>query len=396
MQGNVLLHKFVKEACPTMHKKLKDSLLACCKGLMEGKKLSVTAIGKAIKSSTSVKHQIKRSDRLFSSEALLSQKDNIYMSLMLKVLPVDRFLPILVDTCFITPDCEFQILRGSIAVGGRALTLYEIVYRNGELSFTMEVFLKKLKELLPENIHAVFITDAGFHNRWFKLVKKYGWDFIGRVRQNKIFKTKNGESKYCNSLHEAAKTKPKYEGETVLCKNNPVICNLYTVKKKILGRKKKNKKGGMAKGSYSRVHAKSQREPWVLASSLPATKFNARAIVHLYSLRMQIEESFRDIKNSRSGFSLKQTLTRCLKRLNALMLIAAIVSVVVWLIGKTAENNNWHRHFQSNTSKRRVVSHFYLGLMIVSSNLIRMKLESFTKALDEIKKHNPAWLGYVF
>jgi stalled ribosome alternative rescue factor ArfA len=396
MQGIKLLHKFVKESCPTLHKKLKDSLLVCCKGLMEGKKLSITAIGKAIKSHTSVKHQIKRSDRLFSSEALLSQKDNIYLSLILKVLPADGFLPVLVDTCFITPDCEFQMLRGSIAMSGRALTLYEIVYRNGELSFTMEVFLKKLKELLPENIHAVFITDAGFHNRWFKLVKKYGWDFIGRVRQNKIFKTRSGELKYCNSLHKTAKAKPKCEGEIMLCKSNSIACNLYTIKRKILGRKKKNKKGGMAKGSYSRIHAKSQREPWVLASSLPATKFNAKAIVHLYSLRMQIEESFRDMKNSRSGFSLKQTLTRCLKRLNTLMLVAAIVSFIVWLIGKTAENNNWQRHFQSNTSKRRVVSHFYLGLMIISSNLIRMKLENFAKELDKIKKHNPAWLGYKF
>lgn len=394
MQGNALLHNFIKESCPTMHKKLKDSLLACCKGLMEGKKLSVTAIGKAIKSHTSLKHQIKRSDRLFSNEALLAQKDNIYMSLILKVLPIDGFLPILVDTCFITPDCEFQMLRGSIAVGGRALTLYEIVYRNGELSFTMELFLKKLKKLLPKNIHAVLITDAGFHNRWFKLVKKYGWDFIGRVRQNKIFETRYGELKYCNSLHETAKSKPKCEGEIILCKNNPVTCNLYTVKKKIHGRKKKNKKGGMAKSSYSRAHAKSQREPWVLASSLPATKYNASAIVHLYSLRMQIEESFRDMKNCRSGFSLKQTLTRCLKRLNALMLIAAIVSFVVWLIGKVAENRNWHRHFQSNTSKRRVVSNFSLGLMIVSSNLVRMKLEDFTKELHNIKNHNPARLGY--
>lgn len=396
MQGNGLLHKFIKESCPGMHKKLKDSLLACCEGLMTGKKLSVTAIGKAIKSPTSVKHQIKRSDRLFSNAALLDQKDTIYRSLLLKVLPVDGFVPILVDTCFITPDSELQVLRGSIAASGRALTLYEIVYRNGDLSFTMELFLKKIKEILPTHIHAVFITDAGFHNRWFKLVKKYGWDFIGRVRQNKIFKTRNGESRYCNSLHETAKSKPKCEGEIMLCKNNSIACNLYTVKKKILGRKNKNKKGGIAKGSYSRVHAKSQREPWVLASSLSVKKFDASAIVHLYSLRMQIEESFRDMKSSRSGFSLKQILTRCLKRLNALMLIAAIVTFIVWLNGKIAENKNWQRHFQSNTLKRRVVSNFSLGFMVLSSKIFRIRLEDFKKELCNIRENNPAWLGYSF
>jgi hypothetical protein len=371
-----------------MHKKTVESLFTTCEGLLKSKKLSVTEMGRGMNSNTTPKHCIKRADRLVSNQALISHKETIYSAFIKELAPIDNFLVISVDICFLTPDTKYQVIRGSIAVGGRALTLYEHVFKNGKSKQrkASNYFLKKLSEIVPSSATVVIVTDAGFHNRWFCLVRSFNWDFIGRVRQNKTFITKDCEKKYCNSLHSKAKLMPEYQGQMKLCRTNTLSCHLYTVKKKIKGTKKKNKKGTPDKGSYSKTHGKSQREPWVLASSLPPEKYSAHQIVSMYSSRMQIEEAFRDLKNHRYGFSFKYTLTRDARRLNNLLLIAAIVVFIAWLAGKVAEKKNWQRHYQSNTTKRRVLSHFYLGLLVLSTNIYRIKLSDVKIILYEIKK----------
>jgi len=60
----------------------------------------------------------------------------------------------------------------------------------------------------------------------------------------------------------------------------------------------------------SEVHAEREKEPWLLATSLPVTSTLAKKVVKLYSARMQIEESFRDIKSYRFGAGLELNLTR--------------------------------------------------------------------------------------
>ena len=112
--------------------------------------------------------------------------------------------------------------------------------------------------------------------------------------------------------------------------------------------------------------------------------FNAVQIVHLYSLRMQIEESFRDIKNSKYGFSFKNTLTRGIRRLNILLLIAALVNFIAWSVGLLAEQKNWHFKCQSNTSKKRTLSLFYLGIIILNSNHFRIRLSEIELVLRNL------------
>ena len=67
----------------------------------------------------------------------------------------------------------------------------------------------------------------------------------------------------------------------------------------------------MAQGRRSRVCAPAarEREPWLLATSLPVTRTLARQVVRLYRLRMSIEEGFRDMKSHQFGLGL--TYHRC-------------------------------------------------------------------------------------
>lgn len=81
---------------------------------------------------------------------------------------------------------------------------------------------------------------------------------------------------------------------------------------------------------------------------------------------MQIEEAFRDIKNTRWGFSLNEARTHIPYRYENLLLIAQLATLAVWLVGTVAQLQQWHRSYQANTVRsHRVLSTFYLGLEVI-------------------------------
>ena len=81
--------------------------------------------------------------------------------------------------------------------------------------------------------------------------------------------------------------------------------------------------GQRARSGHSKKNAAREREPWLLATSLPAGPNLAKRVVGLYATRMQIEEAFRDIKSARYGLSLEYSGTRQLQRLQVLLLIGS-------------------------------------------------------------------------
>lgn len=389
MQGKKLLHNFIKESSGNvLHMKTSASLTVVCDGLLRSKRLSVTAIGRAIESKTTDRYRIKQADRLVSNSSLEANREIFYKELANKVVSKGTWCPILVDTSCLTADSQFQCIRASLAIDGRAFTLFEMVYENGNLSNIYKTFLQQLSGILPkEKGRVIIITDAGFHNKWFHLVKKQKWDFIGRVRQEKSYTNSDGKSFPCKLLHGKAKSKATHHGTVFLSKqshNKAIICDLYSVRKKYKGRKMKTKLGKIKQGSYSKAFAKGQKEPWILASSLPKSIFTPEQIICLYSLRMQIEQSFRDLKNNKYGFSFKHTLTRSIGRLHVLLLIVAIVNFILWSVGVLAEQNKWHFKCQSNTSKKRTLSLSYLGMIILKSTYFNVSISEIKLAIKNI------------
>ncbi|MFH0342714.1 MAG: hypothetical protein ACHBNF_11415 [Chromatiales bacterium] len=81
---------------------------------------------------------------------------------------------------------------------------------------------------------------------------------------------------------------------------------------------------------------------------------------------MQIEESFRDMKSARFGRTLEFHRSRDPQRLAILLLILAPALLVLWLIGRIAEERGLMRHYQANTVRhRKVLSVIFLGIRII-------------------------------
>ena len=81
MHAIQLLHKHLKNTCPFIHSKRLDSLMCATRTLSEHQRLSITELGRALQSQTSVKHNIKRIDRLIGNVWLRSERESIYQSI---------------------------------------------------------------------------------------------------------------------------------------------------------------------------------------------------------------------------------------------------------------------------------------------------------------------------
>ncbi|MGE2794006.1 transposase, partial [Escherichia coli] len=89
-------------------------------------------------------------------------------------------------------------------------------------------------------------------------------------------------------------------------------------------------------------------------------------LVNLYAKRMQIEETFRDLKSPAYGFGLRQSRTNSPERFDIILLIALMVQCLLWLVGLHAQQQGWDKHFQANTiGHRTVLSTIRLGLEVL-------------------------------
>ncbi|HMJ11355.1 MAG TPA: hypothetical protein VK524_08100 [Polyangiaceae bacterium] len=81
---------------------------------------------------------------------------------------------------------------------------------------------------------------------------------------------------------------------------------------------------------------------------------------------MQIEQSFRDRKSFRNGWSLRSAITRSCARLEVILLLASLAEVAVTIVGRAVAASPHARQFQANTVRtRRVLSFFFLGCRAV-------------------------------
>lgn len=390
MHALKIVHQILTKNCPDIHKTRLSALMTVVESLLHGQTLTVTGLGRASRRDALMKHSIKQSDRLIGNTQLSSERKRIYQTLAQHLLR-HNFRPlILIDWSDYTYDQTHLILRAGVPVGGRSLTLYEEVhphqhYGNARIQ---GAFLKTLKTLLPETHSPIIITDAGFTGPWFQSVQRLGWDYVGRIWKSLLYRQEtDADWLKCKDLFASATARPRYVGEVELARSNPMTCHLYLYKKHCMGRHKKTIYGLKALSRHSKKNAQRERSPWVLASSLGPIDTTAKQIIQLYRTRMQIEEGFRDIKNHRYGFALTDTRSRSCERLANLLLVGMLATWVIWIMGRYAEEKQWHYQYQANTQRnQRVLSLFYLGCIRFLQGQVKMTQIQYTHTINLIQQ----------
>lgn len=375
------LHKMLLSV---MHKKRLITLSILVATVLKTKKLSLAQLGRGIDLPIQDRSAIRRVDRFLCNKGLHAERKSIYEIIANRIIGNRENPWIIVDWSEV-PNTTAHILRAALIAKGRAITIYEEVHLERKLGNPKieKKFLQTLKVILPRECRAVIVTDAGFHNKWFSEVLKLEWDYVGRVRSGKKYSSDNGKTwhKYTKLFSKATKI-PQSLSKIKLCRTNSMETNLYIFKGKRKGRSLLNLSGKKRRDTISMDHRKSAKEAWVLASSLTGRSM-ARRVVKIYKMRMQIEEGFRDLKSSRYGFSFEDAYTKKRERIEVLLLIAALASLLAWLTGWLTEKNNLHYQFQSNSLKnRRVLSLFYLGCRVISRR-IEIPINALEEAIDK-------------
>jgi hypothetical protein len=386
MRAKKLLHSLLDNACRSIDKRIKRTLFETAETLTRCKQISIASLGRSLTRRSKVKHNIKCIDRLFGNKTLHA-KHFIFYKAMANLLVKNNKRPlIIIDWSGLTSCGNYYFLRAALATKGRALTLYEQSYPLNEyMKPTIhKQFLERLKQLLPEHCVPIIITDAGFRNTWFRAVQEVGWDFIGRVRNNtKYYQNEQNLWEPIKSFYKVASAKPKYLGDILLAKTNSLACHLYIKKEKKKYRIKQNLAGKRIQSSVSKKHEKRENEPWLITTSLSPREFTANRIMQLYKKRMQIEEAFRDLKNTRNGLGLRHCRSFNVGRLNVALLIAALAQLVLWIIGIAARERGLQYSFQSNTVRRRtVLSNFIIGWQVLLRKDIKLKRNELINALN--------------
>jgi hypothetical protein len=369
MFANQLLFDAMESACPNIHEARLEAVLDVANALQQSQNLSLSAMGKYLSGKSETKHKIKKVDRLEGNKHLHKELGALYNGLsrfVFKYVTHAVSLPIIVDLCFVKDDRAIQMLSAEVACKGRSIPIYREVFKEGELSGREQSFLHHMKACLPDDREVIVIMDAGFSEAWFKCIESLGWYWICRVRQGKSIKLSEKEEWISvKDFIPMVENKTKSYDKALLMKTHDHPCRLVTTRLSPKGRKVKLSRGKtttkLASGSYRNA----AKEPWILATNLPL-EYKAAAIVKLYSKRMQIEESFRDVKSHQFGLSGRYIRTTCIHRWGVKMLLAAIVQITFWVVGIIGHSQGMQRRFQSNTVKdRKVFSYFTLGQLII-------------------------------
>jgi len=363
-----------------VHAKRLAAVVRVVEGILRGGRLSFATVGRSLAGRTKPKHGIKCVDRLLRNPRLARERCSLFAALARRLL-AGCFQPtVLID--WTQAVGTHVALVAAVPIGGRALPIYLEVHRlkrlgNPDLE---RRFLRTLSDrVLPPLCKPLVVSDAGFKGPFFQDVLALGWDFLGRVRGTAKAVTPDGATVISKKeFYVRAAITPTDLGKFQLFVKQQIPCRLVLVRK----RRKPGRKKPPPKCKEERELRQAALDPWLLATSLPTG--TAAYVVDLYAKRMQIEETFRDAKNHRFGWSLSRVRTECLKRAATLLLLAAVALTVVTLLGMAAERRGVHRGYQANTSRKRVLSFFVLACLILRRGRDRISRRDFVAALASV------------
>jgi len=271
---------------------------------------------------------------------------------------------VLVDWVDVT---RYKVLVAAVPIRGRSVPVLFAAYRKWQLFKSQnafeEGFFTLLRALLPKKVDAVVVADRGFHRAELaKHLQATGLGYVIRVNGTTHFTTDHRTGR-----PDGVRLRPGEHidlGFGAYRKSRPVRRRLIV---------------------YWKMH---HDEPWFLATDLD---WGWRHLVGVYALRMHIEQLFRDEKNLRFGWGLRQTHLSTPGRLERLLLVLAFAYLFLILLGLLARETLSSSHWASATSRKKTQnSLFTIGRQlqgILRSGVWRL-LRLFSTVLAQLVQQN--------
>jgi hypothetical protein len=372
MHAITILQRSLSPLLKHMHARRLATLLEAVASCVGGPALSLTDVGRRFGGGALLRHKIKRADRLLGNRRLQQEARSIYAALCRVTLARIGEPVILIDWSDLKADQSLHLLRASLPVGGRALTLYEEVHPQKKLGnrAVQHRFLQRLGELLPGGVAPIIVADSGFKVPFYREVERLGWRWLGRVRGRDHVRLKTRWAS-CKTIFRRATATPMALGQGEWVRSNPLRAIFVLVRHADKGRRGKTANGKRARAKKSTQAARAAREPWLLVASTRFATLAPNKLVRLYRQRMQIEEAFRDMKSQHFGEGLERSRSNGSARFTVLVLIASLAAFLLWLLGTAAENLGLEKRMRPGSEKRRAYSRLFLARLILTLDSCR-------------------------
>ena len=400
MRASRVLQKCLSSSLSDMHALRERALLRAVEALLIGRRLTLMDVARAWPGALHVRAPLKAFDRLLGNRHLRAERTSIDRDMAHWLLRGPHPV-IVIDWSDLKPDKSWCLLRAAIPVGGRTLTLLDMVVPGSEQGSPRaeKRFLQQLAALVPADRQPILVTDAGFRTPWFRAVSALGWHWVGRLRgrtQVKPQAVPDTEDQWVDSrqLHVLATSTPRELPPMLTTRGDPIACRLVVYAKVQKGRTNPNRRdrSKTSRASSSLKASARAREPWLIVASPGLEAPSARQLVRLYARRMQIELAFRDLKSHRYGQGMEDSLTRQGERLQILLLVSTLASFASWLAGLGCEATGV-AHWLSPIHTRRKL---YSTLRIGREALVRhWPMEPVSRWLERLRSLPPSLLDQM-
>jgi hypothetical protein len=324
-----------------IHDKRVQSLANGTVGVMQGATLAVSAIGRALAQAQGLdpKHAIKQVDRLLSNAGIgVDQAQALWVPF---VVGAREEIVVALDWTEYDRDRHSTLALHLVTGHGRATPLlWKTVSKSrlaGRRNAHEDRLIKRLRAVLPDNVKVTVLADRGFGDAaFYALHWDLGLDHIIRFRGDIIVTTADGESR-------AAKDWLLPGGRARILRDVRVTGDKVPVAAVVC------------------VWAKGMKEPWFLACGEGSRDKTPTQLVKLYSRRFTIEENFRDTKDLRFGMGLSSVRISRVGRRDRLLLLSALATALLTLLGAAGESIGLDRTLRANTVTYRTHSLFFQG-----------------------------------
>jgi len=333
--------------------------------VMTCQRISLAAIGRSLLGTA--KHQIKKVYRFCANERI--ETADAMHGVIRRVFGSVKKKPLVIALDW-TDIRGYQTLMAALVVKGRAVPLcwascQKHTY-DGHRSRNAfeESLLLVLKSMIPEGKRVILLADRGFgRTELARFCQGHALDYVVRINPEVWVQS----ASYTGKLLDY----PVHKGVCRLLKNL-VYRSEHPVVQQVVVRWV----GGLPER---------RDQCSFLMTSLQG---GPASISRLYGRRMTIEELFRDLKNKRQGWSLRDTQISRADRLDRLLLILALAYILLCGLGllaiSTCKPSLW------NAASKNQCSLFFIGLLLVAK-IPCPPPRALTTLLTVAKKVSPNW-----
>jgi hypothetical protein len=343
-------------------------------GVLHAASLGISAIGRGLAAARGLldKHAIKQVDRLLSNYQLSMDKLAPYY--VPSVIGSEKELFINLDWTHFDEDDHSTLMAALQTSHGRSMPLLWKTVRKSELKGLQSQYedqlLLWLRTLIPEEVAVTIIADRGFGDQeLYALLASLKFHYIIRFRRNIIVTNAQGERRAAGEWVGSGGRMRVIAAARVTAEQTQV-------------------------GSVVVVQDKGMKDIWCLAVSDPS--MSGTTAKERYGKRFTIEEWFRDLKDPRFGMGIEDCRISVPARRDVLLLLAALASRLLTLLGEAGERCGLDRLLKPNTSKKRQFSLLRQGLRWYEliPNMPQDRLRVLMQAFDLLLGEHPL-LGHL-